>query len=335
MFNNLFNPMADEGRIQEEGQKDGERNIPEMGSYIPAQFEQALVAHGEQAVERIYQKASHEVSKLRHVFEVCQKGLQDMESRLQGVLERYKARKNELGRDLAVRFPYKYHVALIIFLGLGEFPLNTIVFRLFGEPEYLTYVMASTLAITIPLLGLFIGIHVRQSVPPAVGNALIGILIPVSAGSALFAISMLRNTYIFSQVSMTNQVATQQDELAYSLFALNALVFCGAMVSSFFSHDPDDKLDSCHTSLIFLDRKRNRLRKQHFRIGNKLNSEIRKAKSRIDQIRALTSQRVALYRQTNMRHRRLLPPPTFRKNPEFRELNWWPEVDLKYEEGST
>ena len=26
-------------RIQAEGQKDGERNIPEMGSYTPAQFE--------------------------------------------------------------------------------------------------------------------------------------------------------------------------------------------------------------------------------------------------------------------------------------------------------
>ena len=34
-----------------------------------------------------------------------------------------------------------------------------------------------------------------------------------------------------------------QDELAYALFALNALVFCGATVSAFFSHDADEKLE--------------------------------------------------------------------------------------------
>ena len=44
--------FADEGRILAEGQKDGERNIPEMGSYTPAPFEQALISHGEQAVQQ-------------------------------------------------------------------------------------------------------------------------------------------------------------------------------------------------------------------------------------------------------------------------------------------
>ena len=36
--------FADEARIAAEGQKDGERNIPEMGSYTPAPFEQAPAA---------------------------------------------------------------------------------------------------------------------------------------------------------------------------------------------------------------------------------------------------------------------------------------------------
>src|SRR6058998_2130378 len=137
-------PFTDESRIQTEGQKDGEKNIPEMGSYIPAQFEQALVAHGEQEVHRNYEKASIRIAKLQPVF------------------EQYEKRKNELGRDVSIPFPSLFHVVLILFLGIGEFPLNTVVFRLFGEPEYLTYVMASTLALTIPLLGLFIGIHLRH-----------------------------------------------------------------------------------------------------------------------------------------------------------------------------
>ena len=324
-------PFTDESRIMEEGQKDGERNIPEMGSYTPAQFEQALIAHGEQEVQLRFEKASLRIAKLQPLFHGYQKRLQDMESRLQSIVELYKARKKELGRDLAAPFPYVYHLWLILFLAIGEFPLNTIVFRLFGEPEYLTYVMASTLAITIPLLGLFIGVHLRQSVPRTAGNVVIGLLIPASVVAALSSISMLRNTYIFSQVSLSSSLPTSQENLAYALFALNALVFCGAMVISFFAHDPDEKLDHSRNALVFLDRSTNKVRKKLFRVGTSLNGEIKKAKSQVERIRALTSQRVALYRQANMRVRRLLTPPSFRKDPEFRQLEWWPEVSVDSE----
>jgi len=326
-------PFTDESRIQAEGQKDGEKNIPQMGSYVSAQFEQALIAHGEQAVQRIYEKASQRIAQLQPVFQACLKRLEELQSRLKPISEVYEARKKELGRDVSILFPSILHLVLILFLAIGEFPLNTVVFRLFGEAEYLTYVMSSTLAVTIPLLGMFIGIHMRHSIPPLAGNILIGILTPVAVGAALFSISVLRNTYIFAQVSPASAMTVNQDKLAYSLFALNTLVFFAALVSSFFAHDPDEKLDSSHSSLFFLDRKINSVRKELFRIGTKMNGEIKQAKSQIEQVRALTNERVALYRQTNMRYRSLLPPPTFRKNPEFPELKWWPEVSLNGEMG--
>ncbi len=331
MFNKASSPFTDESRIEVEGQKDGEQNIPDVGSYQPAQFEQALIAHGEQATQRIYEKASLRIAKLQPLYQACQKRLTDLETRLEAVSELYKERKSELNRDFGVRFPYNYHIALIVFLGIGEFPLNTVVFRLFGEPEFLTYVMASTLAITIPLLGLFIGIHLRQSVPTRAGNALIGILTPGAAGAALFAISQLRNTYILSQSSLIEALPTSQDELAYALFALNALVFCAAMASAFFSHDADEKLDGCHSSLRVLDRKARAARKRQLKLGTNINGQIKGAKSRVEQARALTNQRIALYRRANVRFRSLLPPPSFRKNPEFPELDWWPEVAVNTE----
>ena len=324
--------FTDEGRIMVEGQKDGEKNIPEMGSYTPAQFEQALMAHGEQEVQRTYKAASLRISKLQPEFEAGQRRLEEIEARLKPISEIYEARKKELGRDVAIPFPSIFHIALILFLGIGEFPLNTVVFRLFGEAEYLTYVMASTLAITIPLLGLFIGIHLRHSIPRPVGNILVGVLTPVAVGAALFSISILRNAYIFSQGSGTPSISAQ-DQLAYSLFALNTLVFFAAMVCSFFAHDPDERLDSAHSSLIFLDRKRNAVRNALYRIGTKMNGEIKRAKSQIEETRALTNQRVALYRQTNTRFRQLLAPPSFRKSPEFPELKWWREVSMGNSDG--
>lgn len=315
-------------RIAAEGEKDGEKNIPEMGSYAPAQFEQALLARGEREVQRRYERASIRVAKLQPFFQAHKKRLEVMTSRLNALVEKFEARQRELGRDVAAPFPYMYHIYLILFLAIGEFPLNTIVFRLFGESEFLTYIMASTLAITIPLLGLFIGVHIRQSVPPLAGRIVIGLIIPSSVGAALVSVSMMRNTYVSSQFSVENAASTDGNYLAYALFSLNMLVFCAAVVSSYVAHDPDEKLDNARKGLIFLDRRRNSLRRKLLRIATRINGEINKAKSQIEQVKARTTEQVALYRQANIRARRLLPPATFRKNPEFRGLEWWPEVSL-------
>jgi hypothetical protein len=323
-----FVPFTDEQRIQIEGQRDGERNQPEMGSFSPAPFEQALIANGERKAQRAYQKASSRISRLQPVYQMLQRRYNDMAGRQKAVAERFEARKRELGRDVSMPFPSRFHWGLILFLGIGEFPLNTVVFRLFGEPEFLTYVMASTLAITIPLLGLFIGLNMRQSLPRTAGNILIGLLTPVAVGAALFGISVLRGVYISTQAGAADPLQGNQNEMQYILFSLNILVFFAALVSSFYAHDPDEKLDVTHSSLVFLDRKRNRVRHKLFTLGMKLNGEIQRAKSQIDQIRALTNQRVALYRQTNMRFRQLLPPPSFRRDPDYPSLKLWEEVPL-------
>lgn len=324
--------FADEGRILAEGQKDGERNIPEMGSYTPAPFEQALISHGEQAVQQIYKNASATIAKLRPVVEAFQRQLDDLERRMRPLSEAYKARVAEAGREATIVFPPVFHWALIVFLAVGEFPLNTVVFRLFGEAEFLTYVMASTLAIIIPLIGVFIGAHLRHSIPNWVGNILIGGLTPAIVAATLYAVSLLRNTYIASQFSSQGYVATEGNQMAYALFALNALVFFGAAVASYFAHDPDERLDALHHSLKGLDKRKQKIRTKLYEVGTKLNGEIQQAKSQIEQVRALTNQRVQLYRQTNIRHRKLLPPPSFRKNAEFPPLKWWPEVSLNSQE---
>jgi len=332
MLSNLVS-FVDENRIRSEGQKDGEKNIPDMGSYSPAPFEQALISNGEQKAQQIYEKASSKIAPLQAFFQALSKRFEDIESRQKPVAQRFEARKKELGRDLAILFPSKFHWVFILFLGIGEFPLNTVVFRLFGESEYLTYVMASTLAVTIPLLGLFIGLHIRQSIPRVAGNVLIGILTPLAVGAALFSISVLRGAYIATQAG-GSPIPSNPNQIEYVLFSLNILVFFSALVSSFFAHDPDEKLDLIHSSLIFLDHRRNSIRKKLFRSGSKINEEIRKAKSQIEQIKALTHRRVALYRQHNMRFRKLLPPPTFRKNPEFPKMDLWSEVSINGTNGT-
>jgi hypothetical protein len=314
-------------RIESEGEKDGERNIPEMGSYQPAQFEQALIARGERATQKLFEKSSARIAKLQPSYDSQKRLFQEISGRLNAIVKNYEARKKELGRDVQAPFPYIFHIYLIIFLAVGEFPLNTIVFRLFGEAEFLTYIMASTLAVTIPLLGMFIGVHIRQSVPLLAGNIMIGLIIPISVGAALVSVSMMRNTYMSTQV-IEEAVQATGDYLAYAIFSLNLLVFCASVVSAYVAHDPDEQLDNSRKGLIFLNRKRNALQKSVARLAMQINGEIQKAKSRILQVRSRTKEQVALYRQANMRARRLLPPSTFRKDPEFPGMEWWPEVSV-------
>src|SRR5205807_9712179 len=89
--------FTDEGRIAAEGQKDGERNIPEMGSYTPAPFEQALISNGEQAVQQIFKAASGRISKLRPVVEAYQRQLDELQRRIRPIAEAYRVRSAELG----------------------------------------------------------------------------------------------------------------------------------------------------------------------------------------------------------------------------------------------
>src|SRR2546422_9796789 len=79
--------FADESRILAEGQKDGERNLPEMGSYTPAPFEQALISNGEQAVQQIYKAASAKISRPRPVVEAFQRKLAELRRRIRPINE--------------------------------------------------------------------------------------------------------------------------------------------------------------------------------------------------------------------------------------------------------
>src|SRR2546428_13092771 len=106
--------------------------------------------------------------------------------------------------------------------------------------------MASTLALIIPVIGLFIGIHMRHAIPRMAGNILIGLLTPITVGGALYAVSLLRNTYISSQFSAGAQMNSDQGRLAWARFAPNTLVFFAPLAASYFPHDPDKSLALFH-----------------------------------------------------------------------------------------
>src|SRR2546421_10001771 len=97
MWSKTHTPFTDESRIRAEGQKDGEKNIPEMGAYSPSQFEQALIARGEQAVQGIYKKASLRIARLQSIFEALHRRVKGASSRPRALSARYEDPEQKLG----------------------------------------------------------------------------------------------------------------------------------------------------------------------------------------------------------------------------------------------
>src|SRR5207249_2158517 len=91
-------PFTEE-RIQAEGQKDGERNLPEMGSYLSAPFEQALTAHGEQAVQDVYKQASAPIAALQPACQAFMRRQEDSERGIHPDTEEDDQRTVQRGRE--------------------------------------------------------------------------------------------------------------------------------------------------------------------------------------------------------------------------------------------
>ena len=90
-----FRLSSDERRIRFEGQRDGEKNIPDMSSYSPSPFEQVLISQGERKAQEVFERASLRISRLRPVYESLKKRFEDLEKRQHPVGQRFEDRKKE------------------------------------------------------------------------------------------------------------------------------------------------------------------------------------------------------------------------------------------------
>ncbi len=316
-----------EANVREIGEKDGKGRIPEMTAYAPSQFELGILSHGETRVNRIVEAAQESRAKINKTLQPVVSRLTNLNMRWRNVSSRVEERKKVLDRDFVVPLNKVFHWGIIIFLGLGEFPLNAIVFRMFGEPELMTYIMSSTLAVTIPLLAMYSGIQVRHGVPRVAGNIIVGTLMPVSIGGALGAVTYVRSVYLETGGHIQSAMGSDPKALGYSIFALNLLVFSAALVTSYLSHDPDEQLDHLRRGIIAVETKRKPLLIQYSETASRLNAVLRVATARIDAERAHTLSLIYLYRQANTNARSPNPVPlVFNRPPEFPVAKLWDSV---------
>ncbi len=324
--------FPDDETIRSAGHSDGMAGLPSGSSYEPGPFERSIIAAGEASISGIYSRTAERLARLEGISSNLSNAYESNQYRLKETLLRFQKRKDDLGRDEIIPVPYMVHWIIVFLLGIGEFPLNVVVFRMFGEPELMTYVMSLTLSLTLPLIGVFLGLQIRTLVQPRFATAIMIFMAPVTVLGSLTALSFIRNMYV--TLHAEHRLGDASGNMVYAMFAINLLIFMGAYMVSFFAHDQDSELDALHVAVVRLDKKRTRLRNRLSHAISRTNAVIREGRGLAERILSETSAKLSLYRQANMAGRRgTVAPPSFSKKAESEILaRWW--TDLKIPEAA-
>lgn len=140
-----------------------------------------------------------------------------------------------------IHFKSKFwYIVLLLAIGISEVPLNLQIFQKFGEAFFITIIMASSLAISIPVLAHFTGVFLKQRKEKKeyFGIAVFCILLFVIFN---FGVSIFR-AYVLAE-----NVAQESDNLNIVIFtSLNLILFVIGVLASYFRHDESYELENAH-----------------------------------------------------------------------------------------
>jgi hypothetical protein len=123
---------------------------------------------------------------------------------------------------------------LITLIVIGEIPLNAFAFRLFHEPDVLTYAMTVTVAVGLVLLAHGLGLFLSRPERNRVERILVGVFVALPVAT-ITVISLVRYDYLVD-VGGDVGIGPVLGTVAFGL--INLLVFGAAAGLSFLRHDP-------------------------------------------------------------------------------------------------
>lgn len=232
---------------------DAKYGIPKSGEL--SHYEQEWIADGNRRLQKIARQWDELDKKLKAQYCQAKKAV----ARSKTVLKRERKDVKELLEELKGRprepevkrsISHRLYVFVLVAIALAEIPLTVIVFRLAGESELLTYVMASALCAVMPfsghLLGLIASKHPFKNRNAAEQYQLIGGLAAVVA--VLIGIAFFRAVN-YSSSGIEASFGVEMSPLAYALvfLAINFLLFFIGFVASYQNHNiPPEVLTAVH-----------------------------------------------------------------------------------------
>jgi hypothetical protein len=149
-------------------------------------------------------------------------------------------RRKEEARSAEERWRIRRRVyaVLITLIFLGEFPLNAVAFRLFGEAEVVTWVMTGGLAAVLVFCAHGLGVLLRLE-KMSYRDEVLAWLLGVFPIGVIAAVGIVREIYLEDLGGSGSGIAQLGSVGGTIVFALiNLLIYLGAFVLSYLHHDP-------------------------------------------------------------------------------------------------
>jgi hypothetical protein len=270
---------------------DAKNNLPARDDPNFSQFEQELMAMAKNEARRVKAKSAPKLEVLTGKHKPLLKEYDRISKDYDA--HAAKIQRSEPNVELSRG---KYYILMLLFV-LGEIPMNSLAFAVFGESQIFTWVMALGVAVAIPWIAHAMGILLKRGSDPWWKNAIgVAVLLILTIGG-LVAIGYVRVQYLEDLSSAGAVSGFGSSSFVEAAFVgLNLVILAAATLCSYFAHDKDPMLEHLH-------RRTNQINKAMRAIEAKHNKILTQQEQKIKRIHQKTQEIIYYYRKINLRER--------------------------------
>ena len=303
--------MYSKKEVRQNAIVDAKNNIPSSDDPNFSQFEQECMAMANNEARKV-------MAKYEPQLEVLNGKHKPLLKEYERISKDYDAHSKKIERsEPSVELSRgKYYVLMFLFV-LGEIPMNSLAFSVFGESQLFTWIMALGVAVAIPWIAHAVGILIKRGSVPWWKNGIGVAALLLLTISGLLAIGYVRVQYL-GDLSTAGAVGSfgSSQFIGAAFVGLNLVILAAATLCSYFAHDNDPLLEHLH-------RKTNQINKAMREIEAKHNKIVTAQEQEVNRIHQQTQENIYYYRKINQRER-----PDHAKPKSFEKEH---EVILDYE----
>ena len=194
-------------------------------------------------MELIEQKRAANTAEIDRAFKDREEDLQDKEGMLEREFHEVRQDLQQIQEKTGRNHPLIHfkngflYFLLLLGIGLCEVPLNLQIFQKFGEAFFITIIMASSLAIAIPVLAHFTGVFIKQRKEKREYNFFIFLCVALF-GIFNFGVSVFRTSVLAEAMG---ESASQLNIIIFT--TLNLILFIIGVLAAYFRHDESYELE--------------------------------------------------------------------------------------------
>jgi len=230
------------------GVEDGKRSIPGWDDVNFPPYVMEIVQAAEEEIDRLkrrfdnvdeHLKASY--CKALSALENAQQKVDDAQAEYDKAAEHYYEVHGDhpVGKRGTSIWLYRLFIA---FLFVGELPMNTVVFRAFEEPEWLTILMTLLVAGILVGCAHYLGVLLRDGACKNRTSAALTLLIVLVPIAVMCGVAYMRESYLAAVQSGLREMGEASvnlgnAQLFWTFLGINAVAYLVATIASYFAHD--------------------------------------------------------------------------------------------------